>query len=472
MKINSIHFVGIKGVGMTPLAVIAKEAGMEVTGSDLGDVYITDTVLKKVGIHPLVGFSKEHINKPDLVITTGAHGGFDNIEVKKAKKMSIPVMTQGEAVGYFMSGELFGREDSQGISVAGCHGKTTTTAMIATILKLAGKDPSFIIGTGNIPSLGSSGHYGKGSWFVAESDEYATEPKHDKTPKFLWQHPEIAVITNIEYDHPDLYPTFESLVAAYKQFMLQVLENDGTLVVCGDDPEIQKITENKKGKIITYGFNSSNTFVLSNLENVVGGTSFNVSCDGKDLGEVMIPVLGAHNALNAVATIAVGLSASLSFEEIKKSLSKFKGTKRRLEFIGQTESGAYVYDDYAHHPTEINKTLTALRERYKDMNIICVFQPHTFSRTKLLFGEFKDSFSQINAVFLTDIYASQRELFDSSISSNQLSEAISQKQRSIYLPKLEDVIEYIKKKQFGSDTIIVTMGAGDVYKIAYEITKK
>ena len=177
-KIKNIHFLGIKGVGMTPLAIIAKEAGFKVSGCDLDEEFITDAPLERAGIKSLVGFSEEHLLACDLLITTGAHGGFENIEVIKAKQLGIPVWTQGQAVGKFMDGELL-KDVFEGISVAGSHGKTTTSAMIATILKENKQDPTFLIGTGDIPSLGSSGHFGKGKYFVAEADEYATEPKYD-----------------------------------------------------------------------------------------------------------------------------------------------------------------------------------------------------------------------------------------------------------------------------------------------------
>lgn len=470
--IKNIHFVGIKGVGMAPLAVVAKEAGMLVTGSDVATKYITDEILKKAEITVTESFNPENVVGADLVITTGAHSGYDNPEVVAAKEKNIPVMTQGEAVGFFMSGDLFERQDLVGISIAGCHGKTTTTAMIATLLKSAEKDPSFVIGTGFIPSLQSSGHYGKGNYFVAEADEYATEPKHDKTPKFLWQHPHIAVVTNIEYDHPDMYPTFESLVAAYKTFILQVLDTNGTVVVCGDDPEIRKIIENTKGGVITYGFNSDNNYVLSSVESVVGGMEFRLSYQGEPLGTYTIPVLGEHNALNASAAFVVGRQVGLSAQEIQEGMTKFSGTKRRLEFIGEMASGAHVFDDYAHHPTEIKKTLQALRQRYPQSNIICVFQPHTFSRTKLLLDDFSDSFNDVNTIILTDIFPSAREAFDASVSSKDLAEKIKEKAKVLYLPKLPDVVQYIEEKHFDSGTIIVTMGAGDVYTIAYEIVQK
>ncbi len=468
-KVKHMHFVGIKGVGMTPLAVIAKEAGFRVSGCDTPEIYITDELLQKSGIEVFHEFNESHLAGVDLLITTGAHGGFDNPEVKAAKEKNIPILTQGEAVGYYMSGELSNRHDLEGVSVAGCHGKTTTTAMIATMLQDAGKDPSYVIGTGRIPSLSGSGHYGKGRYFIAEADEYATEPTYDKTPKFLWQHPSIAVITNIEYDHPDLYPTFASLVEAYKSFIVQVLESDGQVVACGDDKEIQHILKNTKKNVITYGFHSDNDYVLSSVESVVEGMKFRVATKGKTIATITIPILGKHNCLNALGAFVVGHIMHMELEEIKKGLHAFRGTKRRLEYVGKMKSGAAVFDDYAHHPTEIRKTLATVRERYKDKNIVSIFQPHTFSRTKLLFEDFSSSFSDASFVILADIYPSKREPFDAFVSSKYLAQAVSLVQQVLYLPKLSDVVQYLREKQFGSDTIILTMGAGDVYQIAYEI---
>ena len=262
-KIKSIHFVGIKGVGMTPLAIIARQAGVSVTGSDIVDEFITDEPLKKAGIVPLVGFSKNHVGNPDLVITTGANGGFNNIEVLEAKRKSIKVITQGEAVGLFMNGEIFGRK-FVGISVTGTHGKTTTTAMIATILKANGKDPSFLIGTAGAVSLGTPGHIGRGEYFVAEADEYMTEPNFDKTIKHMWQNPKIAVITNIEFDHPDVYNSIDDTRKAFLAFANK-LPKDGVLITCGDDPQVKKLLSDFNRRKITYGVSKDNDFVVDHV---------------------------------------------------------------------------------------------------------------------------------------------------------------------------------------------------------------
>jgi len=469
MKLKKIHFVGIKGTNMTPLAIIAKEAGFEVSGSDIEQEFITDAALKKAGITQFVGFSGEHITNQDLVITTGAHGGYDNVEVLAAKTKHIPIMSAGEATGNFMKGEIINKKFT-GISVSGTHGKTTTTSMIATLLSENKLDPSFIIGTGNVGSLGAPGHLGKGRHFVAEADEYATEPNHDKRARFLWQHPQFMVITNIEYDHPDIYPTVRSIREAFLTFAKQLPEK-GLLIACGDDEQIKILLKDYGRRYITYGFSPDNDFVLDRV-NVSGDqTFFWVKSHGVPLGEFVLKISGEHNALNALATIIIGLELGLSIEKIKKGLSAFTGSKRRLEFIGELQTGAKVYDDYAHHPTEIKTTLLALRQKYPKKQIICIFQPHTYSRTKQLFHEFVTAFGNVDSVILTDIFASAREIEDASVTSKHLAFAISNRHKNVFfLPKLTDVVQYINENRFRSDTVIVTMGAGNIYNIHSELT--
>jgi len=450
-KIKSIHFVGIKGVGMTPLAIIAKEAEIKVSGSDTADEFITDVVLKKAGIIPLVGFSKTHILNPDLVITTGAHGGFNNPEVLEAKRKNIKVITQGEAVGIFMGGEIFGRKFF-GISITGTHGKTTTTAMIASLLKTNNFDPSFLIGTANAESLGAPGHYGKGKFFVAEADEYMTEPTFDKTIKHMWQHPKIAVITNIEFDHPDAYSSLDDTREKFLKFANQLPE-DGVLITWGDDPQVRKLLTEYKGKKITYGSAKQNDYIVDEV-----------------LKNVTLSVFGAHNRLNAAAAFVVGLKIGLLPEQINKGLEKFTGSKRRSEFIGTLMSGAQLFDDYAHHPTEIQKALKAFREKFPNSKIVCIFQPHTYSRTKSLFEQFSDSFKDVDIVILTNIYSSLREKPDPTVSMENLATKIGKK--ALFIPKLNDVIKYINNQSYGHNVVLITMGAGDVYKISEELRIK
>jgi UDP-N-acetylmuramate--alanine ligase len=468
--IKKIHFVGIKGVGVAPLAIIAKEAGFEVTGCDIDEQFITDEPLNNAGITPMIGFVDKHIDKDcDLVIITGAHGGFRNVEVLRARELNIPVWTQGQAVGEFMTGQIFNRT-FEGVSVAGSHGKTTTTAMIATILKENKMDPSFLIGTGNIVSLQSCGHFGKGSSFIVEADEYATEPILDRTPKFLWQKPKIGVITNIEFDHPDLYTSMASLRKAFLDFSNNIQRN-GVLIVCKDDPETAlMIKDYNKSTVVTYGFSKSADYYIDKISLEPEKVFFWVNTKDTNLGEFSLSVTGSHNAINALAAIIVCLELGLSIEKIKKGLLAFKGTKRRLEFIGELQSGAFLFDDYAHHPTEIRKTLEAIRNSYPNKKIVCIFQPHTYSRTKSLFEQFVASFNEADIAVIMDIFSSSRESNDNTVSSKMLVEEISKIHKNVlYISNANDVVKYIQRENFGSNYILVTMGAGNVYKIGKQI---
>ncbi len=458
---KNIHFVGIKGVGVAPLAIIAKEAGFVVSGCDIAEEFITDSELKKAGITVFEGFSTDHVENVDMVITTGAHGGFDNPEVKTAKEKGIPVVTQGEAVGMFMKGEIFNRKQV-GISVTGSHGKTTTTAMIAAVFTTAGIDPSFIIGTGH-------GHFGKGKYFIAEADEYANEPKYDKTPKLLLQHPIIAVITNIEHDHPDVYESVDDVRKTFLQFAKQVPKN-GLLIICGDDPQSQKLLTEYGGPRATYGFEETHDFVIKNIKNDEHETIFSLTHKGKLLGQFSLVVMGEHNMLNATAAYIASDVCGLPIDSIQKGLKAFTGSKRRAEFIGRLTTGALLYDDYAHHPTEIAKTLSGFTKRFPTKKIVCVFQPHTYSRTKALFDDFVHAFKDADTVILVDIYASLREEQDLSVSSALLASKMKELHSNVlYMPKLLDVVEYIDKMGYKDDTILITMGAGDVYKISEKL---
>ena len=468
-KIKNVHFSGVKGVGMTPLAIIAKEAGFKVTGCDIDEEFITDIALRKAGIEIFKNFSPKHLKDVDLLITTGAHGGFDNPEVKEAKKLGIPVWTQGQAVGEFMKGDIFERDSIEGISVTGSHGKTTTAAMIATILKANNQDPAFLIGTGEISSLGAPGHYGKGRYFIAEADEYATEPKYDKTPKLLWQKPKIALITNIEFDHPDLYESADKIEEVFLEF-INSLPKDGVVVAGGDDPLVKKMLSEYKGKRVTFGLSENNDFYVQRYTISGDKMFFWVKNKGTLMGEFSVGVVGQHNAVNALGALVTALETGISIEQAKRGLSVFRGSKRRFEYIGKLASGALLYDDYAHHPTEITQTLSAFRKTFPKERIICIFQPHTYSRTKSLFEQFSSSFKDTDIAILTNIYPSLREEKDDTVSSELLAASVAKFNKNVlYLPELSDVIEYIDKNSFGKDTIIISMGAGNVYKISEKL---
>jgi UDP-N-acetylmuramate--alanine ligase len=465
---KKIHFVGIKGVGVAPLAVLAKEAGFIVSGSDVEETFITDTELRKADIVPLVGFSKEHVSGADIVIATSAHGGIENVEVKEALDKNLPVYSQGKAVAAFQKGEIIGKT-YKGISVSGSHGKTTTTAMIATVLMENNMDPSYIIGTSEIPSLNSAGHYGKGEYFVTEADEYFADAISDRTAKFLYQNPEIIVVTNIDFDHPDIYSSVDEIRKVFVDFSKRLSPN-GVLIACGDGEENRKFLKNVDVRKVTYGFSEDNDYVIERTNFSEDKMFFWVKSHNASLGQFSMEIFGDQNALNGLAAIIVGLEVGLTTEQIKKGLSVFKGTKRRSELVGITVDGVTIYDDYAHHPEEIRKTLSAFRKSFPKKRLVSIFQPHMYSRTKMLFREFSSAFVDADEVIMPEIFPSFREQKDPNFSASLLVEEIRKfGKNATYFANLDDVIKYVSSQKYDSNTIVITMGAGDVYKVGKEL---
>ncbi len=465
-KIKKIHFVGIKGAGMTPLALIAKEAGFKVSGSDVSEDFITANALSDAGITNIKEFSKENVEGADLVITTAAHGGFENPEVMEAKERKIPVLTQAQALGVFQKGEIFDKT-FEGIAVSGSHGKTTTTAMIATILKEGGLDPSYSIGTGEIPTLHGPGHFGTGKFFVCEADEYILF----NSPKFLFLNPKIIVVTNIDFDHPDVYSSITQIEEAFLKFA-ERLPEDGVLIACGDGGNNRKFLDKYQGRKITFGISPQNDYRLEKINYSDGKTFFWVKYGDSYLGEFSINVFGEQNALDALASIIAAMETGLPLDKIKKGLSVFSGSKRRSEFIEKLPSGALLYDDYAHHPREITTTLKAFKKNFPKSKIVPIFQPHMYSRTRQLFDDFVVSFDLADEIIITEIFPSFREEKDENFSSKLLSDAINRRRGNVavFQKQLSDVVKYLNTNQPDSRTILITMGAGDIYKIHGELT--
>ena len=454
-QIRRIHFVGIKGVAMAALAIWAKERGWIVSGSDLEEEFPTDHVLKKNGIRWNADFRKENIpENVDLVIVTGAHNGINNIEAQTAIKRNIPTVMQGEALGLFIKGK-------KGIAVAGSHGKTTTSALVAHLLTKTGKDCSYIVGCGGIDSLGNPAHYGKGEFFVAEADEYINCPNVDLTPKFLFLNQHISLITNIEYDHPDAYTSLQQVQESFLTFANKT-DSFGFTIVCTDSKSVERIYPKIEGKKITYGLKRSAQYHVEKIRFLEGTTIFTTKKNDQLIPDFSLKIPGVHNALNALGASILANQIGISWEEIRKWLGKFTGTKRRFELVG-FNNDIYLYDDYAHHPTEIQATLAGARSWFPKRRIICIFQPHTFSRTKALFKEFSQCFTDANIAVITDIYASAREAYDNTFSSRILVDSMkSSHSHSIYRSTKEDVVDYISHTARPGD-IIITLGAGDIY---------
>lgn len=458
-----IHFIGIKGVAMTALAIAAKERGYKVTGSDIEEDFPTKEILAKFKITPLLGFKKENLGSlgnlgslPDLVIMTGAHGGMNNPEAAAAQKMGLKVLMHGQALAEFARGK-------KTIAVAGSHGKTTVAAMIAHLLVKADLDPSYAVGCGDIRSLGASGHAGKGEYFVVEADEYATDPGYDPTPRFFHLEPYAAIITNIEYDHPDVYGNIQQLKSAFLTFANKTFAK-GLLVAGIDNENMQAILPSVKIPRLTFGFSPLADYQISKPTYGAERTWFHLKYKNVDLGQFTLKVPGRLNSLNAAGAAITANWLGMPWEEIRRHLLTFQGTKRRFEKIGERD-GIIFFDDYAHHPTQIKSTLEAARSWFPGRKIICIFQPHTFSRTKALFYQFAQCFTQANEVIITDIYPSAREKADPTVNSHLLvNEAQKYHQNVSYLPTIKEAADFLKKEMTVGD-IIMTMGAGNIYKI-------
>ncbi len=445
-----IHLIGIGGTGLSAIARLLLEMGDEVSGSDRAESAFTRD-LQSAGATVHIGHSPDNIKGADLVVRSSAIPD-DNPEVVAAHAAGIPVLKRSDFLSTLMKGKT-------GIAIAGTHGKTTTTAMIAWMLSALNRDPSFIVG-GVLANLGTNAHYGKGPAFVIEADEY------DRM--FLGLQPTLEVVTNMEHDHPDCYPTLADLQAAFMEFV-QLLPKDGTLIACADDPGayallMQAEMAGKSG--VLYSLNSTTgdgrhieTFADSPIVNERGCFTFNASVLGDPvMVELQIP--GKHNMLNALAALSVARWLDLSLPEAARALAQFTGTGRRFEVRGEV-NGITLIDDYAHHPTEIRATLAAARSRYPHSPLWVVWQPHTYSRTQMLLDDFATSFNEADEVIVTEIYPSREPKQD--FSSKRVVDAMPRPAH--FIPSLQEVSQYLITHLRPGDTLLV-LSAGDADQVS------
>ncbi len=443
-----IHFVGVKGTGMSALAQISAEMeNAQITGSDVAERFFTDVVLEKAGIHVLP-FEASNVDNADLVVASAAYGK-DHPEISRAMELGIPVLSYPQYLGRLMA-------KRRGVCVTGTHGKTTTTAMVSLILLEAEYDPSIVVGS-DVPVLGGNAYAGKGEFFVAESCEYR---RH-----FLNYQPEFLVILNMDLDHPDYFRDLDDVVSAFQELSAKV-PPQGTVVVWGDDPNWMRIRP--ATPVITYGLADHNTYRAQNISYEDGGSKFEVLHRGQNLGFFKVGITGKHNVLNALAALALTRSMGVSVEVIRASLAKFSGTKRRFEKLGEY-NGAVIMDDYAHHPTEINATLAGARQAFPSRRIVAVFQPHTFTRTEKLLDEFAACFSHADEVIVADIFASARESGGSSVNAATLAEKIrANGVEARFLADFQAIKGYLAEC-LGKDHLVLTLGAGDIYKVGLDL---
>ncbi len=444
-----VHMVGIAGAGMSGIARILSEQGNKVSGSDLQMNNIT-AKLETLGIEIFQGHSSSNIKEGvDLLVISSAIPP-DNIEVVQARQLNIPVIKRGQ-----MLADLVNRK--KGIAVAGAHGKTTTTSMLYMVLSETGLDPTFIVG-GELQNSDLNAKLGTCDYFVVEADE--------SDASFLELKPYVGVITNIEDDHLDFYKSLSNLKNAFRQFV-DGIRDDGFAVVYGEDKCIREITAHSPRRILLYGETSDCDYFLENWRAKGLGSVFDVYSKGNKLGVIELSVPGKHNALNALATISVALELGLDFAAIKQAILTFRGAKRRFEIVGQWDN-IIIVDDYAHHPTEIKATLDAARNLHQG-RLITVFQPHRFSRTKSLGKQLGEAFINSDLAIFTEIYASGEQSIPG-ISGKTVFEAAGQIGcNTVYIPDFDDICKYLSENLRSND-LVITMGAGDIWKVGIELS--
>ena len=453
-----VHFIGIGGSGLSAIARLLLESGDTVTGSDrVLSPFAAD--LQKIGATVYIGHHPRHITGADWVVRSSAIPD-DNPEVVAALAAKIPVYKRADFLGKLMV-------DKIGIAVAGTHGKTTTSAMIAWVLTELKRNPSFIVGS-VMSNLGVNARAGKGKVFVIEADEY------DRM--FRGLKPRIAIVTNLEHDHPDCYPTIEDMFSAFEAFV-DLLPADGTLIVCADDSGAASlIARARKAGVAVVGYalqsdmtiNSPNWMQARELKpNALGGFSFEVASNlsgGLTSIKVDLQVPGEHNVRNALAALAVVELLGLSMQKAANALAKFSGTGRRFEIRGEVKD-VTVIDDYAHHPTEIVATLAAARARYPERRIWAVWQPHTYSRTQTLFTEFSRAFKDADEVIVSEVYASREP--NQEFTSAEVVSAMPHVSAR-YIATLNEISDYILEKLQPGDVLLV-LSAGDADQISADV---
>jgi UDP-N-acetylmuramate--alanine ligase len=447
-----VHFVGVGGIGMSAIAEVLLTLGYQVSGSDLKKSPITDR-LAKLGATIHLGHRAENVGEAKAIVVTSALDSA-NPEVAEARSRHIPVIPRGELLAELMRLKF-------GIAIAGSHGKTTTTSMVASILNAASMDPTVVVG-GRVAAMeGSNARVGKSSILVVESDE--------SDGSFLKLAPIIAVVTNIDREHLDHYASLDEIQSAFTDFINKV-PFYGAAVVCMEDENIQQIFPQIRRRTITYGRSAQVDLAIEDVALSPGGSEFSIRRCGEPLGCFHLNVPGAHNVLNATAAAAVGMEMEAPLAQIREGLEAFSGVDRRFSLRG-VERGVTVIDDYGHHPTEVKATLAAARlSPYRQIRVL--FQPHRFSRTQHLLDDFGTAFHQADDLYLLDIYAASEQPIEGVTAEALLANIRSHGHRSAhYAPTMDEGVEAIAIASEPGD-LIVTLGAGNVSQAAEKILDK
>lgn len=448
----NIHFIGIGGINMSALAEICINKGYNVSGSDMQESYLVDN-LRSLGAKITIGQKKENITDDiNLVVYTAAISN-ENEEFLAAKEKNILMINRAAFLGQIM------REYKNSIAVSGTHGKTTTTSMLSTIFNYAEKDPTILVG-GNLSTIGGNVRIGSSENFITEACEYVDS--------FLNFNPFISIVLNIEEDHLDYFSGIEEIKASFNKFG-KLLPEDGYFIVNGDNENTKDIMYDVGATIIKFGQKDDNDAIISEIRyDEDGFAMFNLNYKGVNLGTFDLSVYGLHNVYNATAAIIASIISNIEVDVIKKAIKEYNGVGRRFEKKGFFKN-TLVVDDYAHHPTEVKATLSAAKTLKKN-KLWVVFQPHTYSRTKALLKEFAEAFYSADKVIITDIYAA-REKNPGDISSKDLVEKLYHNNVDVtYIPTFEEIESYLREN-LEDDDLIITCGAGPIYKVGEALLK-
>jgi UDP-N-acetylmuramate--alanine ligase len=437
-----VHFIGIGGAGMSGLARIALSHGIRVSGSDAKDSNVV-VALRALGANVSVGHKSENVDGADLIVFSTAISE-NNPERLRALELGLPIIARATALALLMS-------ESKSIAVAGTHGKTTTSSMLTVALQATGADPSFAIG-GTITASGSNAHRGTGDFFVAEADE--------SDGSFVAYHPYGAIVTNIEHDHVDFFADESAVFEVFTEFVTTI-DSEGFLIYCNDDKGSRKLGSSVTNtRTFTYGTSPDSDLVIDQITLLPLGSSARAIWHGKVIGKLELSVPGHHNLMNAAAALAAGIVLDQAPAEMIDGLATFKGAGRRFEIKG-TVNGIRVIDDYGHHPTEIEVTLTAARRFAGEGRLIVVFQPHRYSRTKAFIDNFATTLDLADEVIVLEIYAASEKPI-AGISSEAIVEKMT---RGKFIPNFIDAVDAVVKSAKPGD-VVITLGAGDVSSLA------
>ncbi len=444
-----VHFVGIGGAGMSAIAVVLLARGVSVSGSDLKESRNTRR-LQELGARIFIGHRPENVEHVDLLVVSSAIPD-RNRELHRAREMGLEVLPRAAMLNMIM-------EQGKGIAIAGTHGKTTTTSMVTMIMREAGLDPTYVIG-GELNDIGSNAHAGEGEYVIAEADE--------SDGSFLLLRPWAEVITNVEEDHLDFFKDGEEVLKYFRRFV-SLVPPEGIVVLCGDDPGARSLAGYSGAREITFGEAGDNHFHCDQVSLKAGGSRFGFFEQGKELGEVSLRIPGWHNVRNAMAALALTLSIGVDFEVAAATLRAFQGVMRRYQLVDTVSEIKFV-DDYAHHPSEVRTTLEAASMEEAE-RIVCLFQPHRYSRTASLWREFGRSLLGADLVILTDVYAAGEDP-QPGVSGKLIMNALLEEDPSkqvVYIPK-RSLLGGAAARFIRPGDLVLTMGAGDISQCATEI---